>query len=343
VGGFVTTSPQLSAALRTHDLAAPDLSAVRIELFNPSGIKQSEGDCSPNGYYFVPVDSGTYTVRVKAPPGWVFTPEVVKITCDQEQCNAGADVNFELTGVELSGRIEPGPSAASCRVSGASVQPLNGISITVKATDSKETVAAVQLKDSNTFNTGPLLPGKYVVTATHPEWQLGPSRISHTLSLDSPQLSKPFQVSGYLLTGSVTSSSGPVAGIQVTLFSADLTTVGCTGSHPPAAAAGEAADGGAAPVCSVMSSPTGQFTFPGVPCGSYVLQAQHPDPDSTFEIQPGSITAVVGQGNTKVPETFQVTGFSVQGRVVHAAGGGVPGVVISVAGTDQATTDGLGR
>eukprot|EP00775_Hariotina_reticulata_P012385 gene12385-12519_t len=343
VGGFVTTSPQLSAALKSHDLAPPDLSAVRIELFNPSGIKQSEGDCSPNGYYFVPVDSGTYTVRVKALPGWVFTPSVVRITCDKEQCNDGADVNFELTGVELSGRIEPGPSAASCRVSGASVQPLSGISVTVKAADSKATVAAVLVQDSNTFTTGPLLPGKYVVTATHPEWQLGPSRISHTLSLGSPQLTKPFQVSGYLLTGSVTSNSGPVAGIQVTLLSADLTAAGCTGSHPPAAVAGEPADGGATPVCSVTSSPTGQFTFPGVPCGTYVLQAQHPDPDSTFEIQPSSITAVVGQGNAKVPESFKVTGFSVQGRVVNAAGSGVAGVVISVAGSELATTDSLGR
>jgi hypothetical protein len=39
--------------------------------------------------------------------------------------------------------------------------------------------------------------------------------MTHQLSLGSPQLGAPFRIMGYRVQGSVTSKSGPVAGIQV--------------------------------------------------------------------------------------------------------------------------------
>jgi hypothetical protein len=116
IGGFVTVSKQLSAAIAAQSQSDPDLQAVHIQLYSPAGVKVAEGDCSPNGYYFVPVDKpGSYAVRVHGPQGWVFEPQQLSISCDSSSCNSGQDVNFEVSGVELSGHLQPGPVASTCK------------------------------------------------------------------------------------------------------------------------------------------------------------------------------------------------------------------------------------
>jgi hypothetical protein len=116
IGGFITISKQLSAAIAAQGQSNPDLQSVRIQLYSTAGVKVAEGDCSPNGYYFVPVDNaGSYTVRVHGPQGWVFKPQELSIDCDSSSCNKGQDVNFEVAGVELSGHLQAGPVAASCK------------------------------------------------------------------------------------------------------------------------------------------------------------------------------------------------------------------------------------
>lgn len=200
------------------------------------------------------------------------------------------------------------------------------------------------MQDSS-FTLGPLLPGSYVIAASHPEWQIQPAQITHTVGLDSTQVAMPFKVSGYRLSGSVTSRSGPVAGIQVTLLSTDLDSAGCSATHPPGSVS--AADIETAlsttALCSAVTDSSGRYTFPGIPCGQYTLQAQHPDPSSTFDIQPASIAATVGHGDAVVAEQFVVMGFSVTGRVVDGAGVGISGVSILVGGEEQASTDLNGR
>lgn len=116
IGGFITFSKQLTEAVPAQGQKNADLQAVRIQLYSTAGVKIAEGDCSPNGYYFVPVDNaGTYSVRVHGPQGWVFKPDQLSISCDSSSCNSGQDVNFEVSGVELSGHLQAGPVAASCK------------------------------------------------------------------------------------------------------------------------------------------------------------------------------------------------------------------------------------
>ncbi|KAF6256204.1 hypothetical protein COO60DRAFT_1702424 [Scenedesmus sp. NREL 46B-D3] len=343
-GGFVSVSSHLQAALKESGLGSVDLSSVQVQLLSPQGVKKSEGDCSPNGYYFVPVEAGAYSVQVRAQPGWVFTPQEVQISCSSQSCNGGEDVNFELTGFELRGHVEAAAAAASCKAAPAAYL---GISIAVRPAHSSAKAAATgpaQVSGSS-FATGPLLPGSYVITASHPDWTLSPARITHTLGPDSAQLPEPFTVTGYTLSGSVTSRSGPVAGVQVTLLTSDVTAAGCSATHPPGHV--EAADLESAlsttALCSVLSGQDGRYSFPGVPCGQYTLQATHPDTGSRFEIEPSSQDVAVGHSNAAAPEAFVVAGFSVQGRVVDGSGDGVAGVEIRVGGELKTTTDLNGR
>lgn len=223
----------------------------------------------------------------------------------------------------------------------------SGIAIAVRPADSSATAAATataHVSDSS-FLTGPLLPGKYIISASHPDWKLEPAQMTHTLGPGTTQLSKSFAVTGYTVSGSVTSRSGPVAGVQVTLLSSDVEAAGCSASHPPGRVEVinlEAALSTTA-LCSVISGTDGQYSFPGVPCGQYMLQATHPDTDSRFEIEPNSQEVSVGHRNAAAPEAFVVAGFSVQGRVVDGAGEGIAGVEIRVGRELKATTDLNGR
>lgn len=352
IGGFVTISKQLSAAIAAQQQHNPDLQSVRIQLYSTAAgaaVKVAEGDCSPNGYYFVPVDhAGSYTVRVHGPQGWVFQPQELSISCDSSSCNGGADVDFEVTGVELSGHMQAGPVASSCKANTApsfaggclspssspgspavtlqaaataavvqqalcavgacllggvercngcmpirvmqvvwahsithtvqtvtlshtqntqpsgertltqdfypgmpvltpgspvpcqllplpcypvcphshrlallptlvaTLPPATGITVSAQqAAGRKDRPRTATTSDVGTFSVGPLLPGDYVISASHPHWQLDPASLTHHLSLDSPQLAAPFSVLGFSLSGTVTARSGPVAGIQV--------------------------------------------------------------------------------------------------------------------------------
>lgn len=57
-------------------------------------------------------------------------------------------------------------------------------------------------------------------------------------------------------------------------------------------------------------------------------------------MSPSSIPIAVGHGNTQLGVAFQVVGFTVSGRVVHAASGkGVSSARLEVNGEDRGVTD----
>lgn len=337
-GGFVTASGALSDTLQQQSLDKPDLSSVSVELWSPAGVKKAEGDCSPNGYYFVPVELGTYIVRVKGLPGWMFSPDQVKITCDRQHCHGGEDVNFRLVGLQLTGKVGTAKSSASCH---ASQEAPSGVQIQLQPEDRRSSLEPkVTKSQQGSYQFKSLLPGRYVITASHDEWQLQPQQISHTLDLAHTEIQQPFQVSGYRLTGKVLSKSGPVTGIHVTLYSSDVKAASCSGNSPVTAKSH--AEYGT-PICSAVSSTDGQYSFQGVPCGQYTLIASHPDPDSTFEIAPSAMKVKVGASSSQTHEPFKVTGFSIHGRVVDSSGNGISGVTIKVGGEQRAVTDDSGR
>jgi hypothetical protein len=329
VQGFISVSDQFAGE-------SVDLSQLRVEVLNAQGARLFEGAASPNGYYFVPTEPGQYVVRVSSQDGWSFIPEQVQISCGQGPCNSGADVNFQLAGLSLSGHVEATAVADGCNANGG--PQLLGHQF-VLATPGGRQVAAATTDARGAFLFAGLLPGRYVVTSAASNGvQLQPDSMPHTLTFATTSLPRPFQVAGYTLSGQVSSNSGPVAGIQVLLHSTSPgVSVGCQAQHP--APPGSPASA----VCSARSGTDGRYTFQGVPCGTYTLTAQHPSPGSTFDITPEQLTVAVGHASTTAPATFLVTGFSLQGRVVSSGGAGVEGAAVHVNGRPAATTDAGGH
>jgi hypothetical protein len=46
----------------------------------------------------------------------------VQISCSSQSCSGGEDVNFQLTGFELSGHVQAAAAAASCKAAPGEAQ-----------------------------------------------------------------------------------------------------------------------------------------------------------------------------------------------------------------------------
>jgi hypothetical protein len=76
-GGFVRPVGELSSQEK------PDLSVVKALLVTSDGLVKGETECSPNGYYYIPIyDKGQYKIRIQGPPGWIFQPQEQEVRHD---------------------------------------------------------------------------------------------------------------------------------------------------------------------------------------------------------------------------------------------------------------------
>ena len=78
-GGFVRASGELGGG------GKPDLSMIKAVLVSSDGTVKSEVECSPNGYYYMPMyDKSQYKIRVQGPVGYIFSPKEAKVGCSQD-------------------------------------------------------------------------------------------------------------------------------------------------------------------------------------------------------------------------------------------------------------------
>eukprot|EP00961_Rhodomonas_salina_P142511 1918703-Rhodomonas_salina.2 len=100
-GGFVRVGGGMEGTKKA------DLSPVRAKLYTKSGVLKGETECAPNGYYYLPLyDKGEYLIKLEAPPGWLLEPEQQSVSTDPAgPCAQGIDLNFNIVGFALAGRV----------------------------------------------------------------------------------------------------------------------------------------------------------------------------------------------------------------------------------------------
>ncbi|GFZ13809.1 carbohydrate-binding-like fold [Actinidia rufa] len=82
-------------------------------------------------------------------------------------------------------------------------------------------------------------------------------------------------------------------------------------------------------LCHAISDAEGMFTFKSIHCGVYELIPYYKGENTVFDVSPPSMSVSVEHDHATVAPKFQVTGFSVGGRVVDGNGVGVDGVTSS--------------
>ncbi|KAK3194298.1 hypothetical protein Dsin_025608 [Dipteronia sinensis] len=328
-GGFVEASSSLIKSRKTTD-SRLDYSHITVELRTLDGLVKDSTQCAPNGYYFIPVyDKGSFVIKISGPEGWSWDPDKVPVTIDDIGCNGNEDINFRFTGFTLSGKIVGAVGGESCSVKNEGPANVN-VELLSRSGD---LISYVVTSYGGSYLFKNIIPGKYKLRASHPDLRVevrGSTEVD--LGFENGVVDDIFFVPGYDIRGSVVAQGNPILGVQIYLYSDSVIEVDCP--------QGSGIDHGERKaLCHAVSDADGMFTFKSIPCGSYELVPYYKGENTVFDVSPPLVTVSVKHQHVTVPERFQVTGFSVGGRVVDGNDVGVDGVKILVDGHERSITD----
>ncbi|KAL3649360.1 hypothetical protein CASFOL_005763 [Castilleja foliolosa] len=326
-GGFVEASQALIKSRKPTD-AKLDYSHVTVELRTLDGLVKDRTQCAPNGYYFMPVyDKGSYVIKIKGPEGWTCAPEQVPVVVDHTGCNANEDINFQFTGFTLSGRVVGAVSGGSCKSGGPSNVNVN------LSSPNGNVVSSASTTSTGSYSFKNIVPGKYKLGASRSDLNIEIKGLEEVeLGFDNGVVDDIFFASGYDIRGHVVAQGNPILGVHFFLYSDDVLELNCPHDSGNAPGLGKA-------LCHAVSDADGMFTFTSIPCGTYKLIPFYKGENTVFDVSPPSIMVSVQHDHVTVPQKFQVTGFSVGGRVVDGNGNGVDGARVLVDGIDRSITD----
>ncbi|PON61743.1 Glucoamylase, starch-binding [Parasponia andersonii] len=328
-GGFVEASSSLIKARKASDLKL-DYSHITIELRTLDGLVKDRTQCAPNGYYFIPVyDKGSFFIQINGPEGWSWDPDKVRVVVDDAGCNGNEDINFQFTGFTISGRVVGAVGGESCPIKegGPSDVKVELLS------PGGDLVSSVQTSSGGSYFFMNIIPGEYELRASHPDLEVetrGSKEVK--LGFGNGIVDDIFFVPGYDIRGFVVSQGNPILGVQIYLTSDDVVEVDCPQGSGTAPGTTKA-------LCHAVSDAQGMFVFKSVPCGNYRLVPYYKGENTVFDILPPVTSVTVTHQHVMVPQKFQVTGFSVGGRVVDGNDLGVEGVKIIIDGYERSITD----
>ncbi|XP_058187876.1 uncharacterized protein LOC131304587 isoform X3 [Rhododendron vialii] len=328
-GGFVEASSSLIKSRKPTD-AKLDYSHITVELRTVDGLVKDRTQCAPNGYYFIPVyDKGSFVIKIRGPEGWSWDPDQVPVVVDHTGCNANEDINFRFTGFTVSGNVGGAVGGESCRNRNGGPSNVN-IELLYSTGD---LISSVLTSATGSYSFTNIIPGKYKLRASRSDLNVehrGSMEVE--LGFGNGLVEDLFFVSGYDIRGSVVAQGNPILGVHIYLYSSDVSSLECP--QGPGNAPGQRK-----PLCHAVSDEEGMFTFKSVPCGVYELIPYYKGENTVFDVSPPSMSVSVEHDHATVLPKFQVTGFSVGGRVVDGNGFGVDGVRIIVDGHERCITD----
>ncbi|KAJ7977680.1 Carbohydrate-binding-like fold [Quillaja saponaria] len=328
-GGFVEASSSLTKSRKPTD-AKLDYSHITVELRTVDGLVKDRTQCAPNGYYFIPVyDKGSFIVKINGPEGWSWNPDKVPVVVDDAGCNGNEDINFRFTGFTIAGRVKGAVGGESCLLKGGG--PSN-VKVEILSPDG-DLVSSVLTSSTGSYLFTNIIPGKYHLRASHPDLKVetkGSTELE--LGFGNGVVDDVFFVLGYSIGGFVVAQGNPILGVHIYLYSDDVSHVQCPQGSGSASGQREA-------LCHAVSNADGAFTFNSIPCGNYELIPYYKGENTVFDVSPPKVSVNVKHQHVKVSQKFQVTGFSVGGRVVDGNEMGVEGVKIIVDGHERCITD----
>ncbi|XP_023031722.1 nodal modulator 3 [Drosophila willistoni] len=315
-----------------------DFSKVEIKLLTRQGSLKDKTDCSPsNGYYFLPIyDKGEYLLSVSPPPGWSFEPEHVELNFDgkNDVCSQGKDVNFVFKGFGITGKV------ALAIGSGA-----RDVDVELQSEQTNE-VRRTKTDINGIFSFTPIIPGKYVVKATHPKWHF--SKSEHKVVVVSGNTELPensLVVHGFDINGRFDNNQLP-GNIGVALYKQKGQSLDakCEKSSSVSVKNTLKTAYESSPSCYTLVEKSGEYSFKNVPTGKYLLQAINENSKLKLHLSPDFIELEVARDTLQLKEEFGITGFTISGQVLSAQSGGKPlsGATVKLNNQKVAVTDSQG-
>ncbi|CAL7942843.1 unnamed protein product [Xylocopa violacea] len=317
--------------LRSH--ADIDFAKVQIKLYTKAGSLKDSTECAPhNGYYFLPLyDKGEYVLKVDPPRGWSFEPTEILLNVDgtSDACSQGKDINFTFKGFGITGKVTSLGSDSGPK----------GVTVSLyKENDERVLVGETITMEGGIFYFTPIQPGRYILIASHPTWMLKTDTVKVTVQEGNTELSdSSLVISGYDVSGRVTSEEEPVGGVTFVLFGNGV-AMNC--ATTPISKDLETRK----PLCHVVSDKSGKFVFPSLSPGEYKLVPYYAGAQTKFDVQPTELSFKVNHNSVVLRQGFKVTGFTVNGIVRTAIDGDpLPGAKVLLSHKQVGVTNENGK
>ncbi|XP_006814110.1 BOS complex subunit NOMO1 [Saccoglossus kowalevskii] len=323
-GGFVKSDVEIS------------FSRVEVKLYTKQGSLKYQTDCAPNnGYFLIPIyDKGDFILKVEPPIGWTFDPSTVELSIDgkSDPCSKGEDINFKFNGFSINGRV----------ISKGMSEGPAGVRISLKKKPSMDVLQEILTDIGGKYVFSKVMPGDYIVTASHPLWKFETSTAKYTVTKENGNLGDQLVVNGYDVNGEVRSEGEAIQGVAFLLFSNNVQKQdihGCDFTPVKGFTSAEQSK----LLCNVESDKNGKFLFPSLPSGHYWLIPFYKGEHITFDVVPDKLNFDVSFESVKLEPIFQVEGFSVTGKVLdRVKGSGLSGVSIKLDGKPQTLSEATG-
>lgn len=294
-------------------------------------------EVSETGFFVLPIyDKGEYTIRVDAPAGYSFDPEVIKLNFDgvNDICSQKKDVNFAFKGFGITGKVNifNEPSAGA-----------KGVTISL-FNEKNQVIAKTTSDDQGVYTFSPIVPGSYRVVASHESWHFSKSEHKVTVSTGNTMLpNEALLVSGFNLVGRVAQQSIKL-GLLIYNAKNQKNLHKCTEKLPAGNVAQSISSSYEAQPLCFTSHKNGEFSFRNLASGKYLIVPYVESNDIEFNLSPSSLEAEIKRDNHQLTEAFDISGFSASGRVLLSQQNkkGISGASIKLNGKQIATTDATG-
>ena len=272
-----------------------DFSRIQIELYSQTqgGVfrKVESTDAAPNnGYFFIPVEeTGQYRLKPIAPRGWKIEPEEMDVNIDGKTDDQEFD--FEFIGFGITGTVY---------TRSESVGP-PGIDIELV---SPETGGQSVLQTSKTDESGQyvffgVLPGRYILRIGQDyKSKYDFDTQQHEVDVgEDVGASFSFQIMGYRIVGSITTSNGDnLPNVKFVLSSLS----------------GES-------ITTALSNSEGYFTFSNVDNGDYLVKLDSAEAgQSALQLVTSEMPITIDHDHQNVPN-FVVKSFTLDGSVIASS------------------------
>lgn len=245
------------------------------------------------------------------------------------------DINFKFKGFSVAGKI----------ITRGSDSGPEGVNLGLFDKSGSTKFQSTKTTEGGSFYFKPIVPGSYVIKPLDSDlnFEKGNEEFIFNININkSNYFNKVLIINGFKVTGSVEADEEPLENVLILIYSLDDTIVKnykCNEISGDSLVLSNYPFSGINPFCIATTNKKGQFSFSNIPFGKFTVRPFYEDKYITFEVEPELKEIQIEHSDYVFENPFQVTNFSIFGKVVNSLKIGIPNVTIKIDGQVKTITD----
>lgn len=203
-------------------------------------------------------------------------------------------------------------------------------------------IQSTKTNEGGSFNFKPIIPGSYSIKSFDNtlNFEKGNEEFMFMININkSNYFSKVLIINGFKVTGAVEADQEPLENVLILIYAEDKALVKNYQCEGLKVNLKDYSFNDNLPFCVALTQKNGQFLFSNIPFGKFTIRPYYVDKYIIYEVEPESKVIQVEHKDLLIENSFQVTNFSIFGKVVNSLNAGIPNVTIKIDGQERTVTD----